>query len=84
MADFHGAWTRELIFGNKVYWKRNINNLCKLFKTECKLKSDSSLRDDLRLYNENKIKEAENMLNELDKQQNNDMKLRNKNKNNLK
>lgn len=84
LADFHGAWTRELIFGNKVYWKRNINNLCKLFKTECKLKSDSSLRDDLRLYNENKIKEAENMLNELDKQQNNDMKLRNKNKNNLK
>lgn len=78
LANFNGNWTKELTFGNKIYWKRNIINLCKLYEPDYKLKSDSSLRQDLKLYNENKIKEAEKELIELDKQQLNDLKLRNK------
>ena len=76
LAEFSGTWTRELVFGNKIYWKRDKKSLCKLYEPDFKLKSDSSLRDDLKLYNENKIKEAEEKLLEMDKQQNSDMKLR--------
>lgn len=78
LANFNGNWTKELSFGNKIYWKRNKINLCKLYEPDYKLKSDSSLRPDLKLYNQNKIKEAEKILIELDKQQLNDFKLRNK------
>ena len=84
MAEFSGTWTRELVFGNKIYWKRDKKSLCKLYEPYFKLKSDSSLRDDLKLYNENKIKEAEEKLLEMDKQQNNDMKLRYNNSHELK
>ena len=78
LAELCGRWTKELIIGNKLYWKRDKNNLLKLYEPEYKLKSDSSLRKDLILYNENNIESAEKILVELNKEQNNDFKLRDK------
>ena len=80
LGNFEGEWTQELRFGNKIYWKRNKINLYKLYEPEYKLKSDSSLRKDLILYNENKIEEAEKIYIDTYKRQNNDFILRNKNK----
>ena len=77
LAKFDGEWTNELRFGNKIYWKRNKNNLYKLYESGYKLKSDSSLRPDLKLYNENNLKLAENTFYELHKKQIKDFKLRN-------
>ena len=76
LAEFTGEWTKELKFGDKIYWKKNRNNLYKLFEPEYKLKSDSSLREDLILYNENKIEKDEKIFIELEKRQYNDFKLR--------
>ena len=45
------------------------------------LKSDSSLREDLKLYNENKIEEAEKYFKEYQKNELNDIQLRLKYKN---
>ena len=81
LAELCGRWTKELIIGDKLYWKRDKNNLLKLYEPEYKLRSDSSLRKDLILYNENNIESAEKILVELDKEQNNDFKLRGKYKN---
>ena len=78
LAELCGRWTKELIIGNKLYWKRDKNNLLKLYEPEYKLRSDSSLRKDLILYNENNIESAEKILVELNKEQNNDFKLRDK------
>lgn len=80
LGNFEGEWTKELRFGNKIYWERNKNNLCRLYEPEYKLKSDSSLREDLILYNENKLEEAENIYANYYKKQSNDFILRNKNK----
>lgn len=80
LGNFEGEWTQELRFGNNIYWKRNKNNLCKLYEPEYKLKSDSSLREDLMLYNENNLKEAEKIYVDYYKKQSNDFKLRNKKK----
>ena len=78
LAEFDGEWTRVLIFGDKTYWRRKEDNLAKMYQMEYLLKSDSSLRKDLILYNENKIGEAEKALNELENTQVNDILLRNK------
>ena len=78
LARFNGAWTKELDFDDKVYWKRNKNNLCKLYQPDYKLKSDSSLRPDLKLYNENNIEEAEKLFVKLEKKQLIDWQLRQK------
>ena len=78
LAEFKGRWTRELKFGDKIYWKRDKSNLYKLYEPEYKLKSDSSLREDLILYNENNIEKAEIKLIELEERQYNDFKLREK------
>ena len=80
LDQFNGSWTNELLFGDKIYWKRDKKCLCKLYEPDYKLKSDSSLREDLKLYNENKIEEAEQKLLELDKQQNSDIIIRYSNK----
>ena len=78
MAEFKGKWTKEVKFGDKIYWKRDKSNLYKLYEPEYKLKSDSSLREDLILYNQNNIEKAELKLIELEERQNNDFKLREK------
>ena len=64
LAELDGEWTRVLNFGEKTYWRRKENNLAKMFEMDYILKSDSSLRKDLILYNENKIDEADKALNE--------------------
>ena len=78
MARFNGAWTKELDIDDKVYWKRNKTNLCKLYQPDYKLKSDSSLRPDLKLYNENNLEEAEKIFINLYKRQLRDCQLRQK------
>ena len=78
LAEFDGEWTRVLIFGEKTYWRRKEDNLAKMYQMEYILKSDSSLRKDLILYNENKIEEADKALNELKNMEINDISLRNK------
>lgn len=78
LARFNGAWTKELDMDDKVYWKRNKNNLCKLYQPDYKLKSDSSLRPDLKFYNENNLEEAEKSFIKLEKQQLRDWQLRKK------
>ena len=78
LAEFKGKWTKEFKFGDKIYWKRDKNNLYKLYEPEYKLKSDSSLREDLILYNEGDIEKAELKLIELEERQDNDLKLREK------
>ena len=49
-----------------------------MYEPEYKLKSDSSLREDLILYNENKNEEAEKKMYDLEIKQYNDWNLRNK------
>ena len=49
-----------------------------MYEMDYILKSDSSLRNDLKLYNENKIEEADKALNEYENIQLNDTLLRNK------
>ena len=78
LARFNGAWTKELDIDDKVYWKRNKTNLCKLYQPDYKLKSDSSLRPDLKLYNENNLEEAEKVFINLYKRQLRDCQLRQK------
>ena len=74
MAEFDGEWTRVLNFGEKTYWRRKESNLAKMYEMDYILKSDSSLRKDLMLYNENKIDEADEALNEyINKQLNDDL-----------
>lgn len=82
LAKFDGEWSNHLRFGNKIYWKRNKNHLCKLYDIGYKLKSDSSLREDLKLYNENNFEIAKKTFYELEQKQKNDFKLRKKFKNN--
>ena len=78
LDEFDGEWTKELRFGGKKYWERNKNNLCKLYEPEYKLKSDSSLREDLQFYNQNDTEKAQTIFNELYTKQSNDFKLRQK------
>lgn len=78
IAELSGEWTKELLFGEKVYWSRGKNKLFKMYEPEYKLKSDSSLREDLILYNENKNEEAEKKMYDLEIKQYNDWNLRNK------
>ena len=78
MARFNGAWTKELDIDDKVYWKRNKTNLCKLYQPDYKLKSDSSLRPDLKLYNENNLEQAEKVFINIYKRQLRDCQLRQK------
>ena len=78
LAEFNGEWSRDLIFGDKTYWRRREENLAKMYEMDYILKSDSSLRNDLKLYNENKIEEADKALNEYENIQLNDTLLRNK------
>ena len=78
LAEFGGEWTRILIFGEKTYWRRKEDNLAKMYEMEYILKSDSSLRKDLILYNENKIEEADKALKDCENMQHNDILLRNK------
>ena len=74
LAEFDGEWTRVLNFGEKTYWRRKESNLAKMYEMDYILKSDSSLRKDLMLYNENKIDEADEALNEyINKQLNDDL-----------
>ena len=80
LAEFDGEWTRCLIFGDKTYWRRKEDNLAKMYEMDYILKSDSSLRKDLMLYNENKIEEADKALNEYENIQTNDISLRNNHK----
>ena len=77
LAEFDGEWTRVLNFEEKTYWRRKEDNLAKMFEMKYILKSDSSLRKDLMLYNENKIDEADKALNELENIQLKDIALRN-------
>ena len=72
LAEFDGEWTRVLNFGEKTYWRRKENNLAKMYEMDYILKSDSSLRKDLMLYNENKIDEADKALIEYENIQLND------------
>jgi len=78
LAEFDGEWTRILTFGEKTYWRRKEDNLAKMYEMEYILKSDSSLRKDLILYNENKIEEADKALKDCENMQQNDILLRNK------
>ena len=57
---------------------KTTNNLCKLYEPEYKLKSDSSLREDLQFYNQNDAEKAQTIFNELYTKQSNDFKLRQK------
>lgn len=78
IAELSGEWTKELLFGDKIYWKRDKNQLLKMYEPEYKLMSDSSLREDLMLYNENKNEDAEKKMYELEQKQYNDCYLRDK------
>lgn len=83
LAEFDGEWGRVLIFGEKTYWRRKEENLAKMYEMDYVLKSDSSLRKDLILYNENKIEEADKALKENETKQLNDALLRSNNINNI-
>ena len=78
LAEFDGEWTRSLIFGDKTYWRRKEDNLAHMYEMDYMLKSDSSLRKDLILYNDNKIEEADKALNNYENIQQNDILKRNK------
>ena len=81
LAEFDGEWTKGVIFNDNYYWKRKEDNLAKMYEMKNILKSDSSLREDLKLYNENKIEEAEKYFKEYQKNELNDIQLRLKYKN---
>ena len=78
LAEFDGEWTRNLIFGDKTYWRRKEDNLAHMYEMDYMLKSDSYLRKDLILYNDNKIEEADKALNNYENIQQNDIFQRNK------
>ena len=78
LAEFDEEWTRSLIFVDKTYWRRKEDNLAHMYEMDYMLKSDSSLRKDLILYNDNKIEEADKALNNYENIQQNDISKRNK------
>jgi hypothetical protein len=72
-----GEWTQEIIFGEEIYWKRNLENYCNLYEMDYKLPSDSSLREDLNLWGNNNEQKAQIKKEEYEEIQRNDTKLRN-------
>ena len=72
-----GEWTQEIIFGNKIYWKRNLENYLNIYEMEYKLPSDSSLREDMNLWGHNDEERAQIKKEEYEEIQRNDTKLRN-------
>lgn len=76
MSELNGNWTSKLLFDEKIYWRRDLENLCKLYEPEYKLKSDSSYREDLKYWIEKNEQEAQKKKEELEEMQRKDTKLR--------
>ena len=76
-GTFGGEWTQEIMFGDQIYWKRNLENYCNLYEMEYKLPSDSSFREDMNLWGNNDEKKAQIKKEEYEEIQRNDSKLRN-------
>ena len=74
-----GEWTQEIIFGEEIYWKRNLENYCNIYEMEYILPSDSSFREDMNLWGKNDEKNAQIKKEEYEEIQRNDTKLRNLN-----
>ena len=72
-----GEWTQEIIFGEELYWKRNLENYCNIYEMEYKLPSDSSLREDMNLWGHNDEEKAQIKKEEYEEIQRNDTRLRN-------
>ena len=73
-----GEWTQEIIFGEEIYWKRNLDNYLNMYEMEYKLPSDSSLREDMNLWGHNDEEKAQIKKEEYEEIQRKDTKLRNK------
>jgi len=71
-----GEWTQEIIFGEEIYWKRNLDNYLNMYEMEYKLPSDSSLREDMNLWGHNDEEKAQIKKEEYEEIQRNDTKLR--------
>ena len=72
-----GEWTQEIIFGEEIYWKRNLDNYLNMYEMEYKLPSDSSLREDMNLWGHNDEEKAQIKKEEYEEIQRKDTKLRN-------
>ena len=73
-----GEWTQEVFFGDQIYWKRNLENYCKMYEMDYKLPSDSSLREDVALWGQNDEEKAQIKKEIYEEIQREDTKLRNK------
>ena len=75
-----GEWTQEIFFGDQIYWKRNLENYCKMYEMDYTLPSDSSFREDVIFWGQNDEEKAQITKEIYENIQREDTKLRNKNK----
>ena len=80
-CNITGEWTSYISFDNEVYWTRNNNDLLSLYFMEYTLPSDSTFREDVKLFKEGKEKEAQTIKENYEQIQRDDRKLREKYKN---
>ena len=83
ICEITGEWTQGIKFGDTEYWNRSKSQIYNLYEMDYKLPSDSSLREDSLLWNEDKENEAQLKKEEYEEIQRKDRKLRenyNKNK----
>ena len=73
-----GEWSSYISFDNEVYWTKNNDDLLNLYFMEFTLPSDSTFREDVKLFKEGKEEEAQKIKEKYEQIQRDDRKLREK------
>ena len=80
-CSISGEWSSFISFDNEVYWIRNNEDLMSLYFMDFTLPSDSTFREDVKLFKEGKESEAQTIKENYEQVQRDDRKLREKYKN---
>ena len=80
-CSISGEWSSFISFDNEIYWTRNNEDLLSLYFMDFTLPSDSTFREDVKLFKEGKETEAQTIKENYEQVQRDDRKLREKYKN---